>query len=357
MCEDCGEVFHMQELSDMVRFRVHRRQHWYDNFKCDCQVTWTNTEAKRDHVIRVHLGEKEGYVKCPVDGCEFIGKKLHLSLHTDSTHTEYTCEHCGIVIVGKIKLKNHTRISHPETLPEEERKNPLTMKGRNEEFRSPRNRLRPPRPTHTNFIITKIQMSSTKIGSGPVEPCPECGKQYERQMQLYSHYRQIHGTYVCSKCGAKVIGEAAMKKHNKHVHPKQKDLPTQCEQCGKQMANGKQLGYHILNVHSEESQRPFPCPHCPRRFCSQSRLWSHKKRAHTTDRPYACRYGCGSSYKEGSDRSGHEKKAHGMSFVQFQKQQQQESIDSAAQLGPQWRAVGAAAPAEVAPIGNQTKVI
>ncbi len=57
------------------------------------------------------------------------------------------------------------------------------------------------------------------------------------------------------------------------------------------------------------------------RFPSHARLWTHKKRAHQTDRPYVCRFGCGSGYKDPSDRSGHEKKAHGMSFKQFEAEQ------------------------------------
>ncbi len=59
-------------------------------------------------------------------------------------------------------------------------------------------------------------------------------------------------------------------------------------------------------------------------------MWSHNKRAHSTDRPYTCRFGCSSTFKEPSDRSGHESKKHGMSYKSYQEQLLQQTTDAAA---------------------------
>ncbi len=340
MCEDCGAVFDIQDLQDMVRFRNHRRKHFYANYKCDCPVTWTTPDEKKHHVMQVHLGEKEGYKKCPVEGCPFVGIELIMKTHVEASHTDYACECCGVLVKGKTRLKTHMRHKHPEKLTEAERQDrPFKLKGGRNAFRDPSKRV--PR-LNRNHCETKVYLSQE--GCGPVPPCPDCGKQYDKQKQLYSHYRMVHGEYTCWRCGVKKIGESAIRKHHRLMHPKQQDLPSTCEQCGKRLANGKLLQIHILNLHTDESLLPHPCPKCPRRFSTAARVWSHNKRVHTEGRGYACRYGCGSTYKEGSDRAGHEKKAHGMTYVQFQQQQQQETTDAAAQLGPQWQVVATVAP-------------
>ena len=48
--------------------------------------------------------------------------------------------------------------------------------------------------------------------------CDLCNKPYKGSKALGSHERVVHGKYVhydCARCGAKLIGQLELNKHNK----------------------------------------------------------------------------------------------------------------------------------------------
>ncbi len=72
-CHECGMVFSSNDPYHDQAFWQHKKNHYYENFRCDCEgapATDDSLTAKRRHVQLFHSDGE--YSKC--QHCDFVGK-------------------------------------------------------------------------------------------------------------------------------------------------------------------------------------------------------------------------------------------------------------------------------------------
>ncbi len=185
-CPECGKVFEIKSQADKQKLLLHKKGHFYEDYKCDCEVTWTSFTGKKYHVQLQHM---EGYEKC--EHCSYVSSSNMLPRHFEMYHSEVTCEHCGRQIAGTEKLLAHVIRVHPEHRTEKMkgRKGPETEGG----------------ICDVCGMYFKLLEKHKKRHSQKPVPCPYCGKILTGQRTLHAHILNTHTPkedlpYACEKC-------------------------------------------------------------------------------------------------------------------------------------------------------------
>ncbi len=76
VCDVCGYSTQITSMRALHNFNSHYKKHFYNNYKCDCKVTWTNNSEKFDHVRLVHM---TGYTTCGT--CGYVTKESQMANH------------------------------------------------------------------------------------------------------------------------------------------------------------------------------------------------------------------------------------------------------------------------------------
>ncbi len=172
-CPECGQVFNLVTALDREQFKMHKKRHFYEDFKCDCEVTWSTFNGKKKHVLLCHAeGEN---IKCAE--CEYVSGVKGMAGHMKRSHEKMTCEHCSAVLTGSIRLESHKESFHPEhskTGGKKVRQGGGTCDICGEYFK----RLK----THIEVIHNKSDVCE----------CDICGKTFTRANGLRRHRIQIH---------------------------------------------------------------------------------------------------------------------------------------------------------------------
>jgi hypothetical protein len=113
-CTDCGQLFPYVTMKQIYAYRNHMQRHVWDNFKCDCGVTFSDKAQKRRHYQMVHDEKRKGqFKKC--DQCCYVGRATWLERHMREFHRDYVCHICGKVSANKQCHRVHVRDHYPAT--------------------------------------------------------------------------------------------------------------------------------------------------------------------------------------------------------------------------------------------------
>ena len=148
--------------------------------------------------------------------------------------------------------------------------------------------------------------------------CPECGKNFSVDADLYLHQVRAHDTnsYTCENCGETVIGKktldnhmrkhntavtrlkrshnceecpyetkdkANLSKHTKRVHsekPKKIKKSRECGECGKTFQHKGHFDTHVKSHNGRQSEPLKTCEYCDYKCCRNDDLEKHVKGAH-----------------------------------------------------------------------------
>ena len=300
VCDVCGYSTQITSMRALHNFNSHYKKHFYNNYKCDCKVTWTNNSEKFDHVRLHHM---TGYTTCAV--CGYVTKESQMSNHMAREHVEGTCEWCGITTNNRSEMVLHMKNEHPEHATEHETPAYLKKGGRKPKYSVP-------------------YMSKEK--SEPMV-CKKCGKTFESQYALSQHLL-IHIKMTCNVCGEVFEGRNKLRVHKRNSHDTVSGgkAAYPCDMCGKSMVSEKKLEEHMFRIHVPDNERPFPCSMCDRGFARKSELTAHMSVTHLRTRPYACGFKCGQAFNHFATRRDHEKSRHGMTWNQYLKAQAQANL-------------------------------
>ncbi|XP_056393217.1 oocyte zinc finger protein XlCOF7.1-like [Hyla sarda] len=131
--------------------------------------------------------------------------------------------------------------------------------------------------------------------------CDECGKEFTKKSDLFTHRRSHTGEkkYSCSECGKCFTGRSYLVIHERsHTG----ERPYACSECGKCFTSKSNL---VIHERSHTGERPYPCSECGKRFTNKSNLVIHK-RSHTGEKPYSCAE-CGKRFTYKSSLVSHER--------------------------------------------------
>ena len=79
-CNECGQLFPYVTMKQIYAYRNHVQRHVWENFSCDCDVTFADKAAKRRHYQLVHDEKRRGeFQKC--DQCCYVGRAAWLERH------------------------------------------------------------------------------------------------------------------------------------------------------------------------------------------------------------------------------------------------------------------------------------
>ena len=114
--------------------------------------------------------------------------------------------------------------------------------------------------------------------------CPECGKNFSVDADLYLHQVRAHDTnsYTCENCGETVIGKKNldnhMRKHNTAVM--RLKSTHKCEECPYETKDKANLSKHTKRVHSEKPKKikkSRECGECGKTFQHKGHFDTHVK--------------------------------------------------------------------------------
>lgn len=228
LCNDCGKEFNNTNKAERFKYSTHVFRHKVDNFKCDCDVPpFKSLFEKERHMKVKHMG----WHQCPK--CMKYFERAHLvDKHILQVHSEQAavvCEICG----------------------------------------------------HSNNNTASLNMHMHSVHSGVITTCKECKKEFNGEINLANHVRNVH-------------------------------RPKQCPHCSQYF---KDVRIHINTMHKLDKDKKFQCKSCGKGFCEQAAMRKHEMNVHIKSRPYNCRYGCDIAYNDTSNRNHHEKKKHGGVYV------------------------------------------
>lgn len=238
-------------------------------------------------VIQSLLSEKLPQKQCPECGQVFPhltpAQQAKYKLHKDRHEVEnFQCD-CDEVFGDDAKKKRHILIKHSNGLYAQ--CSQCVFIGVMSEL------LAHEKEYHRNFI------------------CDICGKVLPTKSSASCHYRDLHKPYQCASCGKEFLGYRSLSIHSRsHVDP------WTCQYCSSVFKAKSMLDKHLLRMHTNDNEKPFQCNLCGKGFIYQRGLDAHMMNAHIKSRPWVCRYGCGSSYNDTSNRNHHERKKHGKTW-------------------------------------------
>ncbi|XP_056393232.1 zinc finger protein OZF-like [Hyla sarda] len=153
-----------------------------------------------------------------------------------------------------------------------------------------------PSPDQPHIVTTRTEQKGRKMFQ-----CDECGKEFTKSSNLYTHRGSHTGEkpFSCSECGKCFIQKSHLVSHER-IHTGEK--PYSCSECGKRFAMKSHLVRHE-RIHTGE--KPYSCPECGKCFTNKSSLVVHE-RTHTGEKPYACAE-CGKSFISQSNLVIHER--------------------------------------------------
>ncbi|XP_050087413.1 zinc finger protein 569-like [Anopheles aquasalis] len=138
--------------------------------------------------------------------------------------------------------------------------------------------------------------------------CTSCGKGFKHPSGLEEHVLIEHSDappkFECDQCG-KLFKKKSLIKLHMVTHQLNREFA--CEQCDRQFHFRYQLKQHKRTVHATEF--PYECAYCDRKLPDKGRYDVHM-RSHTGEKPYGCRFECGRSFTNSTDRRRHEMVAH-----------------------------------------------
>ena len=74
------QLFPYVTMKQIYAYRNHVQRHVWENFSCDCDVTFADKAAKRRHYQLVHDEKRRGeFQKC--DQCCYVGRAAWLERH------------------------------------------------------------------------------------------------------------------------------------------------------------------------------------------------------------------------------------------------------------------------------------
>ncbi|TRY67111.1 hypothetical protein TCAL_05878 [Tigriopus californicus] len=238
-------------------------------------------------VVHSLLSEKLPQKQCPECGQVFPhltpAQQAKYKLHKDRHEVEnFQCD-CDEVFGDDTKKKRHILIKHSNGLYVQ--------------------------CSQCVFIGVLSELSAHEIEYHRSFICDICGKVLPTKSSASSHYRDLHKPYQCETCYKEFIGYRYF-----NVHSRSHMDPWTCQHCSSVFKAKSMLDKHLLRMHTNDNEKPFQCNLCGKGFIYQRALDAHSMNAHIKSRPWACRYGCGSSYNDTSNRNHHERKKHGKTW-------------------------------------------
>jgi KRAB domain-containing zinc finger protein len=308
-------------FTDHINLKKHQLTHQAEDgeFKCDqCPFVTDQFANLTRHLKLATHGEKKIIktykTRKPSFGCEFCEKsffsqkhlKIHASIHPEykgekieqqelerhkSIHDEikpFPCDLCPYSSLTKGRLREHTMIHHPDSLPEDMTKI-FICEICSKSFGC------------KSYLSRHVSREHTR---DKVYNCDQCNYETTQCTAFKEHVRTHTGErpYACHVCTKTFIRSSHMKKHIKEVHIGEKNIF--CELCPKTYKTQDQLNQHMVTHTGEKN---FHCDVCPKSFGLRSTLANHK-RLHTGERPWACDE-CGLTFSQRGHLYSH-KKSH-----------------------------------------------
>lgn len=285
-CKGCTNVYFTKK--DYLQHRKSSESCIKETYQCEvCDKVFWKKKYLRLHRAKAH---SVGSLKCGI--CSKTFSLAHiLTSHLKAVHPVFEnieCNFCKKLFLGPENLKKHVKLKHVEPLE------------------------------NSTFI------------------CEVCSKVFTNENLYKQHFKTHDKTEVlCELCGKSAAGQAAMKLHKRHDHPKSriytcslcplqfdsynkysnhkrnyhkdpnKEQPAYCEICGKKFKSTTVLKRHLL-IHSDE--RTFKCNICGASFKQQVALYTHS-RTHSDVNNYSC-FQCGMTFRWKQTFDKHVKKCH-----------------------------------------------
>lgn len=240
-CHICGKT--MTENANISEWSMHKRQHLYEFYRCDCKIKFKSFRERKCHYDQVHSLGKDDIEDClkskksmpsPVDEarfrfmCHSCGEEFpdepNLGSHASVCNGYVRCEECKYEFVGLAKYFTHMKHMHPRTFD---------------------------RAKCAYYLSHHPEAS---LENSKKFSCDKCPKTFLTSMEFKIHWRQMHGS--------------------------EEDRPYKCAECGKSFVCKPKLKYHLLNIHIRS--RPFVCRYqgCKSDFNCSGNLYAHEKKVH-----------------------------------------------------------------------------